>query len=453
MNINSSIIRKIAFSFSFLLPFSVLSQNSPLWKIPVGASQKLFSYRKHIVSETYNFVLENTKEKSKIRVLNPMGNGFIKKFSFPTLNSNVVITAFNERLWVINEKNIEIYSLLNSKKIETIPTPSDISISNLTVGYGNTAFLIDSQKSLIYVLNKGKFTFLAEDERLKTASSMLIIGGIIYIGTQKNILAFNIAKKTFSVYADNLKPVLALDTDHLMNVVALTNENVIRINTKNETEIVLDAKTDFISISFNPEVKKLYLLDKKGVVSVYDYLALTHESSEEWTMKSNRKMKPFETKDLILVGSEYIIHSRNDNPELRENVLEGFYPEKNKVENGEMSEITPNVKTMECAEKSFQAFQEWSKKVSAEFKNTVLKGTPPTFWLMVNDYSEIIGTPQDELRKAKLWYWKRKPAVLGRFPGFWKWEAVLNQNGQCELPNAKEADKYFVEFNKSNPSK
>jgi hypothetical protein len=43
--------------------------------------------------------------------------------------------------------------------------------------------------------------------------------------------------------------------------------------------------------------------------------------------------------------------------------------------------------------------------------------------------------------------------VIGRFPGFWKWEAVLNQNGQCELPDSMEADKYFIEFVKPDTTK
>jgi hypothetical protein len=151
---------------------------------------------------------------------------------------------------------------------------------------------------------------------------------------------------------------------------------------------------------------------------------LTNESAQEWKMKSARKMKPFETKDLLLVGSEYTIHSNNANPDLRDTDLEGFYPEKGKVENGELASVTPNKKTMECAEKSYQAFLKWSKKVSENFINTT-KNTPPTFWLMVNDYSEIKGKMLEKPRKAKVWYWKRNPTVIGRFSGFWKWEAVL----------------------------
>jgi hypothetical protein len=453
MNIFTFFFRKFILSLLFLIHFSVHSQTNIIWKTSVGASQKLFAYRKNIVSETFNFVLTNTDSNSNVKVLNPRAKGYLTKFSFPLLNSDAVLAAFNGKLWVANHSNVEAYDLLNGQKVENIFMPNDIKISCISVGYGNAVFFTNHKKGQIYVLEKGKHILLAEDVQLKTASSMLIIGGIIYIGTENNILAFNIAKKTFSIYVNNLKPVLALDTDHLMNVVALTTENIIRINTKKEIEIILNSKADFKSLSFNPEVKKLFLLDKKGIVSVYDYLALTHESSEEWAMKNQRKMKPFETKDLILVGSEYLIHSRNDNPALRENVLEGFYPEKNKVENGEMSDTTPNVKTMECAEHSFQAFQKWSESVSVAFKKTILNGTPPTFWLMVNDYSGIKGTPQDEPRKAKLWYWKRNPAVLGRFPGFWKWEAVLNQNGQCELPDAKESDKYFSEFIKPNAPK
>jgi hypothetical protein len=156
-------------------------------------------------------------------------------------------------------------------------------------------------------------------------------------------------------------------------------------------------------------------------------------------------MKPFENKDIILVGSEYTIHSNNANSDLRDIDLEGFYPEKGKVENGELASVSPNKKTMECAEKSYQAFLKWSKKVSENFKNTT-KNTPPTFWLMVNDYSEIKGKMLEEPRKSKVWYWKRKPAVIGRFPGFWKWEAVLSQDCKCELPNEIEAEKFFKTF-------
>jgi hypothetical protein len=453
MNHSSFLIKKVILGLFLLIHFSSWSQTGIAWKMPIEGSKKLLSYRKHIVSETFNFVLTEAGDESTIKVLKPNQNGFLQKFTFPTLNSNAVVGVFNERLWLVNEKNVEIYDLLKGRQLEKKSLPMGTKINNIALGYDNTAFVIDNQKNQIHVLSKGKFMLLAEDTRLKTASSMLIIGGRIYIGTESNILQFNIAKKTFSVYVDNLKPVLALDTDHLMHIVALTTESVIRINTKNEIEMILDSQSDLTSLSINPETKKLFLLNKKGIVSAYDYLALTHESTEEWAIKSKRKMKPFDTKDLSLVGSEYIIHSRNDNPALRENVLEGFYPEKGKVENGEMSDVTPNTKTMECAEKSFQAFQQWSKNVPVAFTNTVRNGTPPTFWLMVNDYSDVKGSLQDEPRKASLWYWKRNPSVIGRFPGFWKWEATLNQNGQCELPDVNEANKYFTEFIKSNATK
>jgi hypothetical protein len=36
--------------------------------------------------------------------------------------------------------------------------------------------------------------------------------------------------------------------------------------------------------------------------------------------------------------------------------------------------------------------------------------------------------------------------VVGRFPGFWKWEAVLTQDCKCVVPDAANAEKYFEEF-------
>ncbi len=435
-----------AFSIIFLFfHCAVWSQKSADWKKHFEAAVKLITYRKNIVAETYNFALTTKSKETNMKVINPRNGQLIHKYKFPMISPNAILATFHQKIWIANEKNVMVYDIVSGKKVEDVPIPEGLTISQMTIGYDDAVFFIDTVRNKLYVFQRGVFTQLGEDAQFNKASCMIIIGGNIYFGTDNRILVFNIAKKTISTYADILETVLALDTDHLMQILALTRNNIIRFDALNRKQNLLDLNTDFISFSMHPASTKLLLLDKKGVVFGYDYLALTNDSSS-YANKKIRVMKPFETQDLLLVGSEYIIHTNNANPDLREIVLEGFYPEKDKVENGEMSDMTPNAKTMACAEKSYAAFLKWSKNVPASFKRTVKNGTAPTFWLMVNDYSGIKEKLQDEQRAASVWYWKRDPQVIGRFPGFWKWEAVLTQDGKCQLPNEKATNQAFESF-------
>jgi hypothetical protein len=413
--------------------------------VTFSQEKKLVTYRKTIISPTYNLVLKNIENHSEIDILNKKENDFSENAYYLSFNSKTVIATFNEKLWIANDKSIDVLNIKNGIKLESIEIPNGIIISQMVIGFSDVVFAIDNQQNNIYVIQNKQFNLLIQDKKISKISSILIIGGELFLGTENSILSVSISKKIISDFAENLNPVLALETDYLMQILALTNKEVLRFNTKKEVVSIMKNDKNYISFSMNPESKQLFLLDNQNKITTIDYLKLTNESAQERKIKSTRKMKPFETNDIILVGSEYLIHSNNVNPDLRETVLEGFYPEKGKIENGELSEITPNKKTMECAEKSYQAFLKWSKKVSTDFKNTT-KNTPPTFWLMVNDYSEIKGKLLEELRKAKIWYWKRKPTVIGRFPGFWKWEAVLNQDCKCVLPNAIEAEQYFKDF-------
>jgi hypothetical protein len=437
--------------------FSLYSQNIEskdlVWQTPIEGAKKLLTYKKSIVGAASSLILTSDAQTSIIKELNTEKGSFSANFKFPNIQPTDVVAAFNERLWVVSEKHLTAFSIFTGQKNDQFSTTSGNRFSQMTIGFNNTVFLLDNQKNQIHVLSNGNMSLLVEDTKLNKATSLVMIGGTLYIGVGNQILAFNIRKKEFSVYADNLAPVLGLDIDHLTLVVALTSKNIVRIGADDKAEILMENEKEYPSFSINPTTKKLLLLDKKGTVSALDYGILTKELPQEAQLRSKRAMKPFENKDVFLVGSEYIIHVENDNPELREIGLEGFYPEKGRVENGSLSDITPNAKTMACAEKSFQAFVKWSKKVSKDFKNTVANGTPPTFWLMVNDYSEIKGTLPTAPRKAQVWYWKRNPEVTGRYSGFWKWEAVLNQKCECELPNAQEADKYFIEFLKTNALK
>jgi hypothetical protein len=421
----------------------------PIWTLPSPngwMAEGLHTYRKSAVSPTLNLVLSAHNKSGQLKTIDAGKGQFKTLFKFPALPPRAVFAAFNEKLWVADEKNLTAYSIYTGKRLLQKKIPDGNAFSVMTIGYNDAVFLIDHAKKQLFLYGDNVFTVLLEDPKLESAASLLLINGDLFIGTKTNVLNFNLRKKILSVYAENTGAVLSLEKDHLVHIVALTEDSIIRFLSKDKRAALLPNDANYVALSINSDGGKLLLLDKKGTISGFDYVKLTGESAQEWALRKSRKMQVFENSNLKLIGSEYIIHFNDADPEKREVYLEGFYPEKGKVENGELSPLTPGAKTMECAEKSYQAFVKWSQKVSVDFKNTVKHGVPPTFWLMVNDYTSIKEPLQNAQRHAKIWYWKRNPSVPGRYPGFWKWEAVLTQDGVCELPDEKEAGQYFKGF-------
>jgi hypothetical protein len=49
------------------------------------------------------------------------------------------------------------------------------------------------------------------------------------------------------------------------------------------------------------------------------------------------------------------------------------------------------------------------------------------------------------MRPNRFWYWQRDPAVVGRIPGYWKWETTLTQSGECLVPERAQALEYLDE--------
>jgi hypothetical protein len=266
-------MKKFAIIFILLSKLSFFAQEN--------FQQNLITYRKTIISPTFNLVLKNNSE---IEVLNKKATDFSKNITFPT--STATIATFNEKIWIANDKNIEVLDIKNSKKIKTIEIPSGITISQMVIGFNDVAFLVDNQKNAIYSLINDEFNLLVEDARIKQTTSILIIGGELFIGTNNSILSFSISKKTISVFAENLNVVLDLETDYLMQIIALTNKQVLRFDTKKEATTLIENNQNYISFSMNPENQKLYLLDNKNKITTSDYSKLVKISVEALKKRS-----------------------------------------------------------------------------------------------------------------------------------------------------------------------
>ncbi len=101
---------------------------------------------------------------------------------------------------------------------------------------------------------------------------------------------------------------------------------------------------------------------------------------------------------------------------------------------------------MACAEKSYQALRAFVRTRPAKLHEAAKSPlTSARFYLWVNDYSEASPDFPHPVRPARLWYWQRKPQVVGRIPGYWKWETTLTRAGECQIPSEPQIGAYLQE--------
>lgn len=95
-----------------------------------------------------------------------------------------------------------------------------------------------------------------------------------------------------------------------------------------------------------------------------------------------------------------------------------------------------------CMEQSHAALREFvhgHASAIAEAARIAPQETSSRFYLPIDDDSAANEPFPAEMREAKMWYSRRDRAVVGRVPGYWKWESVLLQNGECIGPSLEAA--------------
>jgi hypothetical protein len=159
---------------------------------------------------------------------------------------------------------------------------------------------------------------------------------------------------------------------------------------------------------------------------------------------AQKPMAPFQTGAYQLAGAEYWPWVGDQEPAYPSEILWGFYPKQGVTEPGE---DTPNPApaspaAIRCAKKSYAALQQFLAGDPPALKEAVTRGADhgitPKFYLWTNDYQRA--TPTVVPRAARLWYWKRVEPDAKRPPGYWKWEATLDQNGECTVPSQPQID-------------
>ncbi|HEY5950679.1 MAG TPA: hypothetical protein VIV40_34540 [Kofleriaceae bacterium] len=165
----------------------------------------------------------------------------------------------------------------------------------------------------------------------------------------------------------------------------------------------------------------------------------------------SERMDTFEINGYVLAGAEYWPYVGKEDIRYPQDVLWGFYPVKGVIPPGE-TDPNPDTATREaidCAQQSFTQLQVFlASNPPALRKINELgeaQGFVPRFYLWTNDYTRAATPYPPGMREARLWYWKRKQPESGKPPGYWKWEASVDQNGVCQLPRAEQIDQYLAE--------
>ncbi len=169
-------------------------------------------------------------------------------------------------------------------------------------------------------------------------------------------------------------------------------------------------------------------------------------------------MASFTTNGYTLTGAEYWPYAGTEDIRYPEQVLWGFYPQAGVVPEGETdpNPASARPEAIACAQKAFTALQELLASDPPLLKKIIAAHATdgmvvPRFYLWTNDYG-LAATPYPPgVREARLWWWARKQPDPPKPPGYWKWESVLTQSGECVIPHQPQIDQYLTEMAQKLP--
>lgn len=310
-------------------------------------------------------------------------------------------------------------------------------VRDLAAGYGDTAFAVAER---LYVVADERARVLTA--KLEAPTAVEVVGGRLLVGTHKGLEWVSLSTGALSPMAA-VGPVRGIATDHVGHFVVTTAGGVLRVTSEGKAtplEITADGPVAV-------HARRLYTLsaDRRAVVA-HDYLALVGEDAAPWAARDARPMRPFTHAGLTLTGAEYWPNRGTTKTRYPEDVLWGFYPEKGVVFEGEAAPASARPAAVACAEASFHALRTFMDTRPEKLHQLAKRPSVSSrFYLWVNDYSEASADFPHPVRPGRLWYWQREPAVVGRVPGYWKWETTLTRSGVCQIPSEPQIDAYLTE--------
>ena len=319
----------------------------------------------------------------------------------------------------------------------------DIAGTDVAAGYGQTAFVLDGTAGAVHRFEGERSAPLVEDAALQGARAMVRIGGSLFIGTPRGISKVSLSEGTVTTVRDGVD-VIDLTVDDIGALVVLGKEGLARMLPSGDEAPLSVTALDAQRIAFDLVTRELLVVDGAGAVGRVDYTTLVPEGPSSRPVKHG-EMGPFLESGYILAGAEYWPHRGSTPAKYPEEILWGFYPHEGEVFEGSAATATATDAAMKCAEQSYAALKAWLPTATDALAKATATGKAPRFYLWVNDYTEADDPFPADMRQAKLWYWARDPGVAGRIPGYFKWETVVNQKGECSWPQAEQAMAFLNE--------
>jgi hypothetical protein len=379
-----------------------------------------------------------------MQVLSSEGEALLPSLA-PAFQNPRFIDVQGDAIWLASHNQLLSVDA-KSYALGEVISMADTQVSAIEVAYQGTVFVADAAANRIVSVTGGKTATLTEGENLGHPNALLLNGGSLIIGSDSGVQSFNIKSGEAKVLAGDLGKVVALAHDHLGYFIAATATGEIRqVKSDGSSELLHTSKQALTGIAFDDRTRTLYLADGAHI-EVLDYLQLTGEDQKLWAGRDERLMRAFGKNGMTLAGGEYWPSHGTTNVSYPDDILWGFYPSPDEVIEGSAAAVAPPAAATECAEKSYRALQAFFDSNPPAFHRAAeATGASKQFYLWVNDYSDAAKEFPHEQRMNKFWYWERKPAVLGRVPGFWKWETTLLQDGTCLWPQGDQIEQYLSE--------
>lgn len=350
--------------------------------------------------------------------------------------------ADRDVLWVLEPKHLHRVDV-GSLQRSSIELP--VVASAVAAGYGTTAFVGEAASDRVWVVGDGQLQVLAEGPPLKGPQALIVQGGRLLVGGTAGLQSIDLADGTVTTIADDVGAIRDIVLDPMgYAVVALEEGGLLRVGADGTKLPISEDEADVLA--FDATTRTLYAVEGHGASVSFDYVALVGDDPERWQARDARPMQPFVIEGVELSGAEYWPYRGDEPPSYPADILWGFYPEKGVVFDGVPAAESATAAAVDCAERSYEALRTWAHSVPQAFWDAVAQGRTSRFFLWVNDYSEASESFPHEVRPGRFWYWERRPAVLGRVPGYWKWETTLTPDGRCLIPEPAQIDAYLADL-------
>ncbi len=319
----------------------------------------------------------------------------------------------------------------------------DVVGTDVAAGYGPTAFVLDGAAGSIHRADSDVLVPVLTDAALKGARALVRVGDTLFVGTPRGITRVSLSSGAVSSVRDGLD-VLDLTVDDIGALLVLQPSGLARVLPSGDDAPLRTTTLDASRIAFDLTTTQVLALGVEGTVVRIDYASLVPDGPDSRPI-THGEMAPFDHAGFALAGAEYWPHRGSTPAKYPEEILWGFYPRVGEVFEGSASLATATSAAVECAEQSYAALQAWIPTATDALTQATAGDKAPRFFLWVNDYSEADDPFPADMREAKLWYWARDPAVPGRIPGYFKWETVVDQKGECHWPDPAQVQAFLSE--------